>query len=375
MNENMKPARLVPPGAILKRELEARDWSQRQLADLMERPQQAISEIIQGTKQITPETAIELADALGTSAELWMNLESRYRLQLAQQKRAKRSASTKSKTARNEKPNLRETLKKLVPLNELLKRGWIKETASLAQLEREICKFLGIKNVTQEPQLAASWRHSQARKPESTAQLAWLKRVEAVAKAQKVGSFDRAKLEKAIPSLLAETRSPERIPDVLKKLKKLGVRIALVEHLPKTYTDGAAFFLDDGSPVIGITLRYDRIDHFWFTLLHELAHIVLRHKGVHVDALFNRGQVTLDASEQEANCRAQEWLFPQVDIDSFVQRSHGQISESLIEEFAAEHDRHPGLLVGQLQHRQVISYAHFRLMLVNVRPYLAEWKT
>ena len=76
---NRLPARVFPPGSVLQDELAARGWTQTDLAAIMNRPIGAINELIKGTKQITPETAVELGAALGTSAELWLNLETRYR--------------------------------------------------------------------------------------------------------------------------------------------------------------------------------------------------------------------------------------------------------------------------------------------------------
>lgn len=87
MNQKLLPARVTAPGRILDRELEARGWTQKELADIMGRPAQTINEIIRGSKQITPETAIELSEAFGTSAEFWMNLETNYRLHLARKKK------------------------------------------------------------------------------------------------------------------------------------------------------------------------------------------------------------------------------------------------------------------------------------------------
>ncbi|MCL4514091.1 MAG: HigA family addiction module antitoxin [Firmicutes bacterium] len=78
--QNLIPARITSPGQILKRELDARGWTQKDLAEILGRPQQEVDEIIKGAKQITPETAIELAEAFGTSPDLWNNLEADYRL-------------------------------------------------------------------------------------------------------------------------------------------------------------------------------------------------------------------------------------------------------------------------------------------------------
>jgi len=84
MIKQLTPARVTPPGSILSEEIEARGWTQKYLAEIMGRPPQAINEIIKGKKQITPETAIELSAAFGTSAQFWTNLEANYRLHLAQ---------------------------------------------------------------------------------------------------------------------------------------------------------------------------------------------------------------------------------------------------------------------------------------------------
>lgn len=80
------PAEAFAPGEILKEELKAREWTQRDLAEILGRPFVLVNEIIAGKRGITPETAKELAAALGTSPEFWLNLESayeqwRYRLQ------------------------------------------------------------------------------------------------------------------------------------------------------------------------------------------------------------------------------------------------------------------------------------------------------
>lgn len=77
------PARVIPPNRILSKEIEARGWTQQDLATIMQCSPQTISAIINAKKEITPETAIELSKALGISAEVWMNLEKNYRLHLA----------------------------------------------------------------------------------------------------------------------------------------------------------------------------------------------------------------------------------------------------------------------------------------------------
>jgi len=77
-HNHLEPAETVTPGDILKEELAARGWTQKVFADIIGKPLQSVNEIIRGKKSITPETAKLLGAALGTSTELWLNLEANY---------------------------------------------------------------------------------------------------------------------------------------------------------------------------------------------------------------------------------------------------------------------------------------------------------
>ncbi len=89
-HETIVPAAVLPPGETIRVELQARGWTQRLFARRMGRPTQAVNEIIRGRRQITAETALSLGEVFGTSAELWMGLEGRYRLHLARQNRRRK---------------------------------------------------------------------------------------------------------------------------------------------------------------------------------------------------------------------------------------------------------------------------------------------
>ena len=94
-------------------------------------------------------------------------------------------------------------------------------------------------------------------------------------------------------------------------LAELGVSLQIASHLPRTYLDGAAMWVDGGRPVIGLTLRYDRIDNFWFTLLHELAHLGRHLDGeestVFYDDLSLRGPRTDTQAPGDVEAQADQW--------------------------------------------------------------------
>jgi len=96
-------------------------------------------------------------------------------------------------------------------------------------------------------------------------------------------------------------------------LKKNGIILVIEPHLPKTYLDGATILIDKDNPIIGLTLRYDRLDNFWFTLMHELAHIALHYDqdfNLFYDELEGVRGVTINNIEQEADRLAREVLVP-----------------------------------------------------------------
>lgn len=94
-------------------------------------------------------------------------------------------------------------------------------------------------------------------------------------------------------------------------LQKNGIHFIAEEHLPRTHLDGAAIRLPDGSPLVAMTLRHDRLDNFWFTLSHELAHIALHFDGGEADAFFDDlDQADVDAVESATDRWATEALIP-----------------------------------------------------------------
>ena len=361
MSQTLIPSRVSPPGRILHRELEARGWTQKDLAEIMGRPAQTISGIVKGNKQITPETAIELAEALGTSAELWTNLEAKYRLFVA--KKDVNGPSSASEIGR------KSYLYSLAPVTEMTKLGWIVATDSAVELERQLCQFFGIEDIDEPLKLAFSCRQSEDCDPEVQAQIAWVKRVENLVIQQEVATFEPKKLESALPEILTYASEVESLALVPKRLLSLGVHFAIVPHLKKTYLDGAAFYLEK-QPVVALTLRHNRIDSFWFTLLHELGHIVAQHKGSYLDDLDN---LAVNQEETEANQLAANWLLDPVALEHFVVKNSPCFSAKKVQAFAETQQRHPGILVGRLQRDGHIPYQNLRKLLVKVDHYLESW--
>lgn len=361
MSETIRPARIVAPGRIILRELEARGWSQQDLAAIMGRPEQVISEIIRAKKQITAETARQLAKAFGTSPEFWLNLEMQYQLHQAYQENHETDIERRSR------------LYQYAPINEMIRRGWIQKGRTIDEQELEYCRFYQVTTIYQQPQVAFRGRVSEERDPEDRAIIAWVRRVEQLAVEQRVGTFRADGIPEFMECLLALAKQDVDIENIPFLLLENGIHFVFVPHLPKTFMDGAALWVQN-NPVIALSLRYDRIDAFWFTLLHELAHIYLNHKQVHVDQLFGREKSELSIEEIEANQQATRWLLPEEDLQQFIDYNRPRYSRISIEKFSTEQNRHPGIVIGQLMHRSEIKYSHLREYLVKVRPILEKWE-
>jgi len=361
MSKMIHPARATAPGRIILRELEARGWSQKDLAVIMGRPEQTISEIIRAKKQVTAETARQLAKAFGTSPDFWLNLEMLYQLHQAKKENHETEIERRSK------------LFHLAPIHEMNRRGWIRSSESIDDLEQEYCRFFQVHTVDQQPRVAVRCRVSEERGPADRAIIAWVRRVEQLAAGQKPSPFLADQMPQFVNHLLAFTSDETKIPTIPTLFLEFGLHFVIIPHLPKTYLDGAALWVNN-HPVVALSLRYDRIDAFWFTLLHELGHIYLKHKQMHVDQLFDREIQDLGKEEIAANIQATKWLLPEEDLQEFIECRRPRFSRLSIERFAAEQDRHPGIVIGQLMHRGELKYSHLREYLVKVRPLLKKWE-
>lgn len=132
-------------------------------------------------------------------------------------------------------------------------------------------------------------------------------------------------------------------------LNKAGVHVVFEPHLPKTHLDGAAIRLPDGSPLVALTLRHDRLDNFWFTLLHELGHVVLHLYADEQDAFFDDlDKESVDVCEKEADSFAREALVPEKEWKKAKFDEHAPRAEVL--KFASRLRISPAVVAGQVRH-------------------------
>ena len=355
---------IAPPGEAVRVKMEEKGWTQLDLANIMGRPLQRVSDIITGKRSITPRTATELGAAFGTTAEWWMNQESAYRLALI----SNTDLSNVSRRAR---------LFALGPINEMIKRGWLEHSRDIAALERQFLQFVGAENLNEEPTFYAhAFRKSTPYHTNTPSQALWLFRVRQLAGLVTANRYSEDRYKSIVEGLRSLVPSPEEVRHVPRLLADSGVRLVVVEPLKSTRIDGVCFWLADDAPVIAISMRYNRIDFFWHTLMHELVHLKnkdgLANDRAAVDVEEERRPESTAAYELEVDKMASETLIPGNALDNFINRLAPLYSSRAIRGFATTTGTHAGIVVGQLQHRGEIPYSKYRQLLVPVRSSIVE---
>lgn len=337
---NTTLATVFPPGEFIREELEARGWTQADLAAIIGKPLAAVNEIICAKRGVTAETAKALSEAFGTSAEFWMNLESLYQL-------SKTSAASDS---------IRQRAKwfERAPVSYMRKRGWITEAFSTEKMEAELCKFYRVSSVDEEPRVAMAARQSVSTDAITPEQIAWAYRACHMAGSVPVrGDFSPTALRQTIPRLRQLAKFPQSSKQVAGVLSEAGVRLVFVEHLPKSKIDGAALGVEGLGPVIALSLRFDRIDYFWHTLLHEVDHLLHGDGGIDPD-LSGGDDLPWSVNpdiERRANANAAAMLIPSDKLQSFIRRVGPLFYKERIVQFANLNSIHPGVVAGQLHHK------------------------
>ncbi|WP_323773611.1 XRE family transcriptional regulator [Alcanivorax sp.] len=189
------------------------------------------------------------------------------------------------------------------PIREMIKRGWI-------NLKHQVSAVDAVKEYFSHaagPEYATALHRKKfhgGNSPNEYALLAWQARVLEKARYQvfsgKVSGFEyNDNWVEELKGLSVKDDAPVKVKEYL---AKKGIVLVIEEHLSGTYLDGAAMMLETGNPVVALTLRYDRLDNFWFVLMHELGHVFLHlFDSLNMD-FFDEGDIAEDdALEKEAD--------------------------------------------------------------------------
>lgn len=252
------------------------------------------------------------------------------------------------------------------PVKEMCARGWIhleKRRADVAKSADAVRVFIEHALGTAKPGVLArrtirggafSWGTQYAL-------TAWQARVLQKAEQPEYGPHGRFQVERLneeffaeLISLSAHKNGPLQAADYL---RAAGIAVVIEEHLSKTKLDGAAMLSGSGVPVIGLTLRFDRIDNFWFTLIHECMH-VWKHLSNPGDVFLDRlaDKESTENIEKEADRFARDLLISRADWRTASVRQ--MPTKAGILAFASEKRIHPAIVAGRIQ-KETENYSVF----------------
>lgn len=328
----------TPPGATIKEQLNDREMSQKEFAARMDMSEKHISKLINGEVQLTPEVAVRLEVVLGVPAKFWNNLEAIYREKLI-------------KVEAENAMEADEALAKQLPYNEMAKFGWVPETRESKEKVINLRRYfevveLSLLENTQITRIAC--RRLAVTEKGDFALMAWAQKAKLEARNIQTAPIDIKGLIKAIPQIREMTvmKPKEFCPKIKSVLADCGIALVFLPHLKGSFLQGASF-MDGGKIVVGLTARGKDADKFWFSLFHELAHIILGHIG--------QVNGTTEDDEIGADAWARDTLIPMDVFDAFRDKSN--YSAMSICKFAKQQGIAPGIVVGRLQNEGCIKHS------------------
>ena len=334
-----RPDWALPPGTILRKELAARGMSQADLSQRTGLSPKHINQVVMGSASLSPDVALRLERAMGTSSAVWLSLEAHWQNHVAREEAG---------------AALLEHVEwaKRFPVKELIGHGVLSGSEQGSTLVEVILRLFQVAtpNAFEQVWLApvAGFRRSQKHDVDPLATITWLRLGEMAAEDLPLARWNPARLRGVLPKLRGFTRlaDADGFRQAQTLLAACGVATVYVPEIVGSRACGATRWRTGGTPLIVLSGRYRHADSFWFTLFHEIAHILLhprRATYVDLDGEYGDDQ---DGQESEANDYAAELLIPA----SFGPRLVGARRFSQLAVLADEAGVDQGIVAGRYGH-------------------------
>lgn len=347
----LQPDTVPHPGETVVEYLEFYGWSQRDLARRTGLTPKTISEICNGKAPITPPTALTFEKVFQRPAHLWLNLQLHFDEAKVRLRQLAKTAQW-SEWARS------------FPLKEMKKLRFSLPSGSSDT--DVLLNFFGVSSPESWTSVwkasSVAYRQTRTRKTREESIAAWVREAEIIARQLRVADFDEQRLLASLDELRSLTRKgADEIMDPVQDIcAAAGVAVVWVPALRNTGISGCARWLTEKKALVGLTIRYKTDDQLWFTLFHEIGHLLL-HRSKHpfvVDNaatdLFDRVvDAEMQQPEEEASRFAADTLIPPDRLDGFIQS--GTFTNDSIHDFAEAVGIGPGILVGRLQFEGILA--------------------
>jgi len=340
-----KPDWVSPPGHTIVSILEERELTVEQFAHEIGHSAALAQKILDGSHAIDVDLAHRLSRAIGASENFWMAREHDYRASLAEPE--------------NVRVGSLDDLIGRLPLSDMQKFGWIENARSRSDRIAECLNFFGVSSLAQwQGRYENAFQHATYRRSTAYASCevsttAWLRQGEIETKNDEVSDWSPQVLESQIPHFRRLTwyKSPTLfLPKLKESFAQAGVKFAIVRAPKGCSASGAVRILADGTPHIQVSFRYLSDDQFWFSLFHEIGHLLLHYDKM---PILENTALTEEQCEQEANEYAAQVIVPISYREELLSLGGSRFP---IIEFAKKVGVAPGLIVGQLQHEGIVGF-------------------
>ncbi len=332
----------IPPGETLKEIIDELDMSQKELAERLGVSTKHLSFIIKGKSEISREFAQKLEYVLGIDSFFWLNLENEYRCALKKM----------NPIVINENE---EEIVKDIPYSELAKQGYVETTRKIDEKIKNLRSFFGVSDLNYIPKVNCAFRKANISNENELSLAAWIRIAEIQSKEIETEKFNRKKLINSLSKIRSLTRYDASVfyTELVELLASCGIALVVANHIKGTGIHGVTFLNNKKNKlIIQLSVRRKYADTFWFTLFHELGHIV-------IDESEEFSYINCsDEEERKVDLLAKEILIPEERYRDFINK--GMYSSYIeIEKFAEMLDIHPCIIIGRLRYDEYLPYNIF----------------
>lgn len=337
---------IIHPGETLRELLEDREMTQKELAERTGFSEKQVSKIVNGLASITANFAKKLEYVFGVTATFWLNLQANYDKELTDFEEENQIAVEEFEIITNLK---RKKIIGYLERNSLISSGVDKVTHVL-----ELRRFLEVGNLTVIPNMTmnAAFRGSASCQVDVYVLVVWQKICELNTKKQLVANeLNKDTLKASIPEIKEIIRNPQNVQErLLSIFNRCGIAFTIVQHFTGAPVQGFIKKTDDNRIMLCMTIRHAFADIFWFTLFHEIAHILYDdYRHAFLDFSFTQNEI-----EDRANAFASEILIPSEMYTRFV--ANGVFDKFTINHFAQQINLPSYIIIGRLQKDQLLPY-------------------
>ncbi|GAA5269326.1 ImmA/IrrE family metallo-endopeptidase [Vibrio cholerae] len=353
VSNDFNPDWVSPPGDTIIDLMDEVGLSIEELSKQIGLPKSKGQSLIEGELDIGDQLASRLEATFDVSKKFWLSRENAYRKHIVKQEEINR------------------TWLDSLPVRDMSKYGWIPKGLTGKKKLMECLNFFGVGSVSEwlsvyeNRSLPVAFRKTASFPTAPLAELAWLRRAEIISSKNRCYDWDRDLLIDSLNDIRCLSVLPDPrvfLPKLRSILAACGVSLVILQTPQGCRASGATCFFEKDKATLIMSFRYLQDDHFWFTLFHEIGHLILHEKEI----VRLEGSESDDSSrieEDEANEFARNVLIPkeyQSQMKYFSLRNWREIVR-----FSKRIGISKGIVLGQLQHMKLIPFSHLNRLKVK----------